>query len=117
MSRRFFSAESAHGSATSRGFSNDTIVLAFNSKRARDAYVAASSNLSCEAILFHRVTKMAANYNLTRNTDGRPNTFRGEFWGIESLNYVQDWAGIGGLIGQVSVCFDGHPMIVERLYK
>lgn len=36
--KKFYSIESAHGSESSRGFANDTIVKVFDSKSARDDF-------------------------------------------------------------------------------
>ena len=111
--KRYYSAESAHGSESSHGFSNDTIVFAFNSPRARDDYVTKSRNISCRAILAREVTKYATNLNLSSNRTNAPRPFSGEFWAIID---AYDDATIPGLIGYVGVPYPDEP-IVERLHK
>jgi hypothetical protein len=122
MSKRYFSAESAHGSSTSHGFANDTIVLAFDSKSARDRYVAESPNLSCRAIRFDEVTAHAANWSMTNNKRSEPRPFTGEFWGIEKWSthprYDMRYADVDGLIGRVGVCYrDDELHGCDRLYR
>ena len=84
--KRYFSSESAHGSESSHGFANDTIVLVFDSKQARDKYVEQSSNLSCQAIRASEATSEAANQSLTSNDDGRPRPHKSECWIIRELD-------------------------------
>lgn len=108
--RRYFTKESAHGSSTSYGFCNDTIVLCFNSQKSRQSYIDSQSNLSLEPIKFSEVTKYASNYSLTSNSTSRPNPFRGEFWGIIETDPID------GCIGEVDVCNDDSQYI-ERLYR
>ena len=110
--RRYFSAESAHGSAWSHGFSNDTVVLAFLSKNARDEYVEKSKNISCKAIPRSKVTAYATNYSMTQNKNIKPEPFTNEFWGI-SMDYRYE--EIPGCIGNVMVCDSYHCPNVERL--
>lgn len=115
MSKRFFSAESAHGSSSSYGFSNDTVVYAFGSKKDRDDYVDKSKNISCRKIIFSEVTKMAANVSLTTNNNGgRPQPFSSEYWAIVNDNFSNFPLGC---IGRVEVCTDDDYGIIERLYK
>ena len=114
MSKRYFSSESAHGSSSSHGFANDTVVMAFNSKKARDEYVENSRNLSCTSIPFARATKEATNYNLTQNRTNAPRPFSCEFWGIVNSGCVKLPAGC---IGTVECCADDDYDLVERLYK
>ena len=112
--KRYYSAESAHGSESSHGFSNDTIVLAFNSSRARDDYVTKSHNISCKAILASEVTKYATNLNLSSNHTNAPRPFSGEFWAIIDAPCYN--AEIPGLLGYVGVPCTDEP-IIERLRK
>ena len=112
--KRYYSAESAHGSESSHGFSNDTIVFAFNSRQARDNYVAKSRNISCQAILAREATKYATNFNLSINRTNAPRPFSGEFWAI-----IDAYTGgpiIPGLLGYVGVPCSDEP-IIERLHK
>lgn len=114
--RRFFSAESAHGSSTSHGFCNDTIVRVFGSKIARDEYIRSSPNLSCKPIEARAATRYAANLSLTTNRVRRPTPFTQEYWGIV---YNHDMhADIPGCLGDLDVCDDYEGYVVgERLYK
>ena len=85
--KRFFSSESAHGSESSHGFANDTIVLVFDCKQARDKYVQQSRNLSCQAIRASEATSEAANESLSGNYhDGRPRPHKSECWIIRELD-------------------------------
>ena len=115
--KRYYSAESTHGSESSHGFSNDTIVFAFDSRQARDNYVTKSRNLSCKAILAREVTKCATNFNLSSNHTNAPRPFSGEFWAIiDAYDDAYDGETIHGLIGYVGVpCSD--ELIIERLHK
>ena len=110
--KRYFSAESERGSSSSYGFSNDTRVLCFSSKSARDKYVAQSKNLSCCKILARNATKEAANFSLTHNRTIKPDTFRGEFWGI--IEYDEE---IDGCIGILAICDEYYPFGADRFYK
>lgn len=110
--KRYFAAQSEHGSATSYGFSNDTTVFVFNGKKNRDKFIEESSNLSCKAIKYNDVTKHATNWSMTHNCNIKPHTFDGEFWGIEPL--IDD--DIDGCIGIVCVC-QAENIFVEKLYK
>ena len=91
--KRFFSSESAHGSESSYGFANDTIVLVFDSKQARDKYVERSRNLSCKAIRARQATREAANLWLTSNDDGRPRPHKSECWIIDKECAAQYMGG------------------------
>ena len=115
MAKRYFSAESAHGSESSYGFSNDTIVLVFDSKTARDNYVSECKNISCKAIPFKSATKYASNYSLTRNMYMSPIPFTPEYWGI--TNDITDYTDINGCLGEVAVCNDNCYPKGERVYK
>ena len=111
--KRYFSAESAHGSSISWGFSNDTIVYVFASKVDRDRYVRESSNISVKAISKQDVTRQATNFCLTTNRDNKPNPFKGEFWGIEEVEENDK-----GIIGRVTTFNDeSEPWFIERLFK
>jgi hypothetical protein len=111
--KKYFSAESAHGSSTSYGFSNDTIVYVFASKADRDRYVRESSNLSVKAIKKSDVAKHATNFSLTQNKDIKPNPFKGEFWGIAEVEENEN-----KIIGRVEIFDDEHAWnLIQRLYK
>ena len=109
----YYTSESAHGSESSRGFSNDIIVRAFNTKQNRDQYVANSKNITVRAILRTDATRQANNWSLTRNCDSAPKPFSGEFWAI-----VEPFDGpvSDGHIGNVGCCNDGDYNIVKRFY-
>ena len=97
--RYYYSAESAHGSKTSHGFSNDTIVRVWETKEARDNYIKEAGNISARAILRSEVTTQATNYSLTSNKNLKPNPFKGEFWGICEDYYDHfDYPGYVGLV-------------------
>ena len=115
--KRYFSSESAHGSESSHGFSNDTIVYAFDSKAARDTYVEESRNISCKAIRFRDVTTHATNMNLSLNSHNTPRPFHNEFWGIVDASLIRPDDPPAGLIGQVECCDDYSPGVIDRLYK
>jgi len=115
--KRYFSRESAHGSETSHGFANDTIVLAFFSRQARDKYVERSRNLSCRAIPARRATSEAANVSLPGNHNGKPRAFTIECWVIREL---YDPERVPGCIGslEIGTTWDvGHGSDIERFYR
>lgn len=114
---RYFSAESAHGSESSHGFSNDTIVRVFSGKSARDKYVSESRNISCRAIPANDATKQAANWSMAGNCSSAPRPFSGEFWGIVE-SYLDDDLP-EGCIGRLECCSDNDCMgnLVERFYR
>lgn len=102
----FYSAESARGSRSSRGFSNDTTVKCFSSKIARDNYVDASINISCESILARDATKYATNYSLTGNGTNAPQPFTDQRWAIVNAAYSgqrDDDNDVDGFIGTLEV--------------
>jgi hypothetical protein len=116
--KRYFAGQSAHGSSSSHGFSNDWDVYAFSSKAARDAFVEKSDNLSCVAIKFCDVTNKARNWSLTHNEYNEPKPFSREFWAIMP-RMDEDENHIEGCIGIVDVCDEDHPFYREAqpLYK
>jgi len=102
LKRTFFSAESAHGTRSSHGFCNDHIVYAFESKKARDKYVAdrSESNISVRACRKNEVAN---------ELPERPRPFSGEYLGIVD---VKDYPVFGepdvfsapdGFVGEVMV--------------
>ena len=99
--KRYFSSESAHGSESSHGFANDTIVLAFYSKIMRDWYVSLSSNISCRAIKASQATAEATNVSLTDNHNGRPAPFSKQCWVIATNNEFFDYPV--GCIGHLEI--------------
>ena len=112
---KYYAAKSAHGSDSSQGFANDTIVMVFTSRSDRDEYVRASSNLSCVAITRREVTSNASNWSMNRNEMIAPVPFSGEYWGIVE----DDWSEteIPGYIGTVEVCGNAYANeSAERFY-
>jgi|GEM_PF-2570572 len=109
--KRFYTAESVHGSESSMGFANDTIVSVFSSKAARDKYVQESRNVSCTAILAKEATKYAANYSLIRNKEIKPDPFSGEYWGV--CNWIDE--NIEGYLGTLGICNQDDDY--ERFYR
>jgi len=87
--KRYFSSESAHGSESSHGFANDTVVLVFDSKHMRNWYVSMSRNLSCKAIRASEATSEAANRSLTSDHDGRPRPHKYECWIVRKLDVFE----------------------------
>jgi len=115
--KRYFSSESAHGSESSFGFANDTIVLVFDSRQARDKYVQQSRNLSCRAIPARRATREATNISLTGNHNGKPRAFTIECWIIRE---PFDPERVPGCIGslEIGTTWDvGHGSDIERFYR
>jgi len=111
MKRHFYSAESDHGSESSFGFCNDTTVLVWDSRAARDEYVNNSRNLSCRAIRRAEVTSEASNYSRTDNRLIKPRPFTFDVWGIDDA-FCEE---APGLIGEIVVS-DGQANI-PRFYK
>jgi hypothetical protein len=114
--RRYFSRESAHGSETSHGFANDTIVYAFACVTWRDKYVQESRNLSCRAIRASEATKEATNVSLTDNHNGKPRAFTIECWVIrEPYDPERVPAGCIGSLEIGSTWDDGIGL--QRFYR
>ena len=103
--RNYFAGQSDHGSSTSYGFGNDWTVYVFDSKHARDKFVADSSNLSTKAILKTDVTRAVSHSAVEFSTD---------FYGIMSNRYDSDQPE--GSIGTVQVCNDYNPELIKRLF-
>ncbi len=112
--KKYYSSESSHGSATSHGFANDTIVYVWDSKTSRDNYVNNSDNISCVAIKRRDVTNHADNWSLTFNCGTAPKPFSGEFWGIVENNDID----MPGFIGEIE-CVDEYNYngVIDRFYK
>lgn len=110
--KKYYSAESAHGSDTSWGFSNDTIVKVFSSRSARDEYVRNSRNITCKAIPARMATREATNFSLSGNHTNAPRPFHSEFWAIIP---PYEGADTPGLLGHLDVA-NSDDYIVERLF-
>ena len=127
--KRFFSSESAHGSESSYGFANDTIVLVLDSKQARDCYVLGRSigtsrkgaivdrNLSCKAIRASEATREAANQSLTSDHDGRPRPHKFECWIIRELDDPESVPGCIGSLEIGSTMEVGYGSNLSRFYR
>ena len=114
--KRYFSRESSHGSSSSFGFANDTIVLVFSTREARDRYVERSRNLSCRAIRASEATKEAANQR--GYDDGHPAPFSNECWIIrEPFDPERVPAGCIGSL-EIGTTWDvGYGSDLERFYR
>jgi hypothetical protein len=111
MTRKYYSAESDHGSESSYGFANDTTVKVWSSRSARDAYVRASSNISCQPILRDQATKYATNANLSQGGTNAPTPFSGKHWVIDPSDDDPE-IGLIGVVECGSVRCD-----LESFYK
>ena len=107
--KRFFSSESAHGSESSHGFANDTIVLVFSTREARDCYVLGRSigtsrqgrNLSCQAIRASEATRAAAKIGVPGLREPvRQLPYSNECWIIRELD---DPESVPGCIGALEI--------------
>jgi len=108
--RYFYSSESKHGSSSSYGFENDTVVLVWNSKAHRDRYVAESDNISVKPIKRTSVTSEATNWSVSDNCNIAPKKFSDQYWGItDSFSYEEN-----GLVGVIAVCYPHDK--AERLH-
>ena len=117
----YYTAESARGSSTSMGFSNDTVVKVFSGKASRDAYLAASSNISAVKIRACQATSHAANISLNGNGNGKPRPFTEEFWGLVDYGseFLHGNEAPEGFIGTLEVCGNGNipePYVIRRFY-
>ena len=95
---KYYSKESAHGTSSSFGFDNDTVVKVFDSKTARDEYVDNSRNLSCDAIKRNEVTYYAANYCMIQDKTVRPQPFTNEYWAIVACEENDETPGLIGTV-------------------
>jgi hypothetical protein len=111
MSKRYYTKHSAHGSSTSYGFANDTIVSVWDSKESMQNFLDSCENLSAKRIKRSEVTKYASTWSSYENKILKPNTFKGECWVIN--NSYEDLSA--GLLGQIDIGYinDG----VETFYK
>lgn len=98
--KKYYAIENSMGSSTSHGFANTWSVLVFDSKAARDKFVAESVNITVEAIHKKDATRYAANWSLMFNKANRPEPFTTEYWGITDSSDRD----IPGFIGYVEVC-------------
>jgi len=115
----FYSAESAHGSESSHGFANDTIVYAWDSKKSRDNYITHCRNISAQAVKRVDVTKHATNWSMTNNCEIKPRPFYPEFWGIVSLDDEYKCQGTikhCGLVGEIRICDECTYNLIRRFY-
>ena len=102
----YYAAQNAYGSETSIGFSNTWYVLAFRSKKCRDAYVLKSDRLDVRPCKRDEITGYV----------GRPKPFTGQFVGIERwdeqdailFGYGPLVAGIVGIYNERDVEIADH---------
>ena len=118
MSNYYYTSESQHGSSESVGFSDDTIVRVFESKKKRDQYVKEGTNISIKRIYRDQVTKNAVNVSTNGGTNA-PTPYTTAYWGIDKKG---DESFIDGQIGVVvSVCDENIYLYdekeLERFYK
>lgn len=112
----YYAATNSYADDFSVGFSNTWNVMAFDSKAARDAFVASRTDAATRAIPKREVTKYASNWNNLKNEYNRPKPFSCEYWGIvdDLLEYSPHGAP-DGYLGTVEVCDDYSPC-VRRVY-
>ena len=101
--KKYYAAESGHGSDTSKGFANDWTVYVFNGRSARDEFVRTRHNITTKSIRRDEATKTAANWSLTQNRLVEPRPFTGEYWCIDTT-LADLYDDIPGLVGTVRVC-------------
>ncbi len=118
MSKKYYASESAHGTASSYGFCNDTEVTVWDSKKNRDNYVAESSNISCKAIKRTDVTREATNENLAGGGNNAPVPFDNlpRRWCI-ILDLWDRHQDQEGFIGVIDVCESDETDVIETFYK
>ena len=116
--KRFFSSESAHGSESSHGFANETIVLVFDCKQARDKYVVRSRNLSCKAIRAKQATSEAAKIGVPGLREPvRQLPYSQECWVIMELDDPESVPGCIGSLEIGSTMEVGYGSNLERFYR
>ena len=113
MGRRYYTAESSHGSDSSHGFRNDTIVMVWASRHARDNYLLTTDNISATPINRSQATTHATNWSMTANCDNKPRPFSGECWYIDDDCADSDIGLIGSLDYKIMENWDKS----ERFYK
>ena len=86
---KYYAATNTYASETSIGFGNTWIVLAFETRAARDAYVAAATDRATRAITRREIPEYAR-----RDGDFQP--FSGQKWVIFP---GQDYPGCIGQVG------------------
>lgn len=116
--RFYYSSESDHGSETSYGFCNDTTVMVWSNKKARDKYVEESRNISCKAITRDQVTKQATNLCLTTNITNAPRPFSGEFWAVVEQDFYQERyeEKFPGFVGVINIADNYNYNYIRRFY-
>ncbi len=121
--RKYYAAESAHGSATSWGFNNDWLVYVFDKKISRDQWVMHRKNLSTIAILRSDVTKTATNINISLGGDNAPTPFTSDFWCIDPIDSDDIDANSGDVtpVGVISTadnssCADPQPFFKPSFF-
>ena len=110
----FYAATNSYASSVSMGFDNTWSVLAFNSKKSRDAFVDNASDMATKAIKRDRATYYATNYCVSSNKTNAPRPFSGEHWAIMDLNVNYD--GVEGYVGEV-VCASSDDILMSYYVK
>ena len=98
---RFFAAVNGYASETDIGFANTWGVLAFDSRKARDAFVDNDMHLATRAI---------ARSEIARYIDRQPRPFSGEKYSICIANIE-----CPGLLGEVAVASEYAPNFISPL--
>ena len=113
MERRYYTAESSHGTDSSHGFANDTIVKIWSSRQARDNYLDTVHNISATPIKRSQATTHATNWSMMANCENKPQPFTGECW------YIDDYCADSkiGLVGVLDYKIMENWDKSERFYK
>lgn len=91
----YYAASNYHADSTSVGFANTWYVQVFETKSARDEYVACATDLATRAISKQEIRKY---------TSKAPRPFSGQFFGIAAPDNPEDTTA--GLLGYVDVMTD-----------
>lgn len=103
--KKYYAKVNYYATESSQGFTNTWDVYVFDSKRARYEFVECDDRWGTAAIKQSEVTRVAANWSMSRNEYIKPKPFTSEYWGINDYDALD--RGIDGLVGIVSVCQDG----------
>ena len=108
--KRFFAALNHYGDKSSVGFANTWEVFAFDSRQARDRFVAESGKTNISAKEIRRVEAVS----FASNSLHKPRPFSSEFWGVRPLDSDLN-NDIEGCLGTLKIC---HPKDhAERFYR
>lgn len=115
--KTFYAATNNHANTYSVGFANTWFVMAFGSRKARDAFVAAATDRATRAITKREITRYASNWSETRNEYNRPRPFTNQYWGI--VDDTPEYTALGrpdGYLGHVTVCDPDGPENGHRVF-